>query len=403
MKNRIILLLLIAVTTVGSLLAQHGHRMPARELSDEMKTELEINSEQAANLDKLHQETKEAMAALHERTDLDREGKRDAARTIHQSAKDRISEILTADQLASLKELRAAEKAERRELMESVDRKAMREEIQEYRKTEIAPVMRAQRLKLEEDLSQDNKASLTEIRATLKTAREAAKAQHREHKATQRQEGKERDGRRHAKRGHQRPHRGQKLHRLEENHPSEFAALVAMVEEYDTEITNLLEEIKPQQEEWKAAQKAIKERYIPADLHREHPSRPHHKQEDGERAERVVLAHKIHFLLKDPNKEEDQTTTDDAPTLERIAASTYPNPTTNTTILTFELPEAATMQIDLRDADGNLVRNVAREQFNAGQNKLAVDVADLQNGTYYFTLNSHSLKIAQSVKLVIVK
>lgn len=402
MKNRIILLLLVAVTTASSLLAQRGHRMPARELSEEMKTELGISSEQAASLDKLHQETKEAMAALHERTDLDHEGKRDAARTIHQSTKDRVSEILTADQLASLKELRATAKAERRELMESVDRKAMRAEIQEYRKIEIAPVMRAQRLKLDEAMSQDDQANLSEIRATLKTARDAAKAQHREHKATQRQEGKERDGRRHAKRGHQRPHHGQKLHRLEENHPSEFAALVAMVEEYDTEITNLLEEVKPQQEEWKAAQKAIKERYIPADLHREHPSRPHHKQADGERAERAALAHKIHFLLKDPNKEEEQTTAD-APTLERIAASTYPNPTTNTTILTFELPEAAAMQIDLRDADGNLVRNVTREQFNAGQNKLAVDLADLQNGTYYFTLNSRSLKIAQSVKLLIVK
>lgn len=402
MRNRIILLLLVAFVTVGNLLAQHGHRMPAMELTEEMKTELGLSSEQAASLDKLHQETREAMTALHERNDLDREDKRAAMRTIHEATKDRVAAILTDEQLTNLKELRAAEKAERRELMESVDRKALRAELREYKKTEIAPVMRAQRLKLEEELSQEDQANLAEIRATLKEAKAAAKAEHREHKAQQGEEGKERDGH-HAKRGHDRPHPGQKQPRLEESHPTEFAALVAMVDKYDTDITRLLDEVKPQQEEWKAAQKAIMERYIPADLQREHP--PRQRQADGERAERAELAHKIHFLLKDPNKgdEEEEEGNVDAPVVERIAASTYPNPTTNTTILTFELPAATTMRIDLRDENGNLVKNIASEQFNAGQNKVVVDLADVQNGTYYFTLNSRTLKTPQSVKLIVLK
>jgi hypothetical protein len=401
MKNRILLLLLVAFATVGNLLAQHGHRMPAMELTEETKTELGLSSEQTASLDKLHQETKEAMTALHERTDLDHEGKRAAMRTIHEATKDRIAEILTDEQLTNLKELRAAEKAERRELMESVDRKALRAELREYKKTEIAPVMRAQRLKLEEELSQEDQASLAEIRATLKKAKAAAKAEHRERKAQQSEEGKERDGR-HAKRGHDRPHHGKKQPRLEEKHPAEYAALVAMVDKYDTDITRLLEEVKPKQEEWKAAQKAIMERYIPADLRPQHP--PRQRQEDGERAERAELAHKIHFLLKDTNKDDDEEEDrEDAPAVERIAASTYPNPTTNTTILTFELPETTMMRIDLRDENGNLVKNITREQFNAGQNKVVVDLADVQNGTYYFTLNSRTLKTPQSVKLIVLK
>jgi hypothetical protein len=399
MRNRIILLLLVAVTSVGHLLAQHGHRMPAMELTEEVKTELGLTSEQATSLDQLNQETKAAMTALHERTDLDQEGKRAAAREIHQATKDRVAEILTAEQLTNLKELRAAEKAERRKLMEAVDHKALRAELREYKKTEIAPVMRAQRLKLEETLSQEDQASLAEIRATLRKAKAAAKAEHREHKAQQNEEGKARGGH-HAMRGDHRPHHGQKPPRLEESHPAEFAALAAMVDKYDADITRLLEEVKPQQEEWRAAQKAIKERYIPADLQREHPPRQH--QPDGERAERAELAHKIHFLLKVASQEEEEDRVD-APIVERIVANTYPNPTTNTTILTFELPEATTLRIDLRDENGNLVRNITREQFNAGQNKVTVDLGDVQNGTYYLTLNSRTLKTPQSVKLIVLK
>lgn len=286
--------------------------------------------------------------------------------------------------------------------MESVDRKAMRAELRAYQKTEIAPVMLAQRLELEENLGQEDQQSLTTIRATLKAARAAAKAEYRKRKAEQGEQGKVREGRHHAKGAHHRPHHGQKLHRLEENHPAEFTALKAMVDKYDTDITRLLEEVKPQQEEWKAAQKAIMERYLPAELQREHASRPHHKQGEGEHAERAELARKIHFLLQDPNKgqEEDRA---DTPVAARIVASTYPNPTTNTTILTFELPAATTMNIDLRDENGNLVKSISREQFSVGQHEITVDLADVQNGTYYFTLNSRTLKAPQSVKLIVMK
>lgn len=399
MRNRIILSLLVVFVTIGNLLAQHGHRMPAMGLTEEMKTELGLTAEQATSLDQLHQETKAAMTALHERTDLDHDGKRTAAREIHQATKDRVAEILTEEQLANLKAMHTAQQEERRELMESVDHKAMRAELREYKKTEIAPVMRAQRLKLEETLSQEDQESLTVIRATLKAARAAAKEEHRERKAVQ---GEAQEGRHHAKSGHHRPHHGQKLHRLEESHPTEFAALKAIVEKYDTDITDLLEEVKPQQEAWKAAQKAIRERYIPADLQRDHAARPHHRQDEEEHAERAELARKIHFLLQDPNKEgeEDRTETQ---LVERFVASTYPNPTTNTTILTFELPAATTMRIDLRDENGNLVKNISQEQFNAGQHKLTVDLADVQNGTYYLTLNSRALKAPQSVKLIVMK
>lgn len=402
MRNRIVLSLLVVFVTIGNLLAQHGHRKPAMELTEEMKTELGLTAEQATSLDQLHQETKAAMTALHERTDLDHDGKRAAAREIHQATKDRVAEILTEEQLASLKAMHTAQREERRELMESVDHKAMRAELREYKKTVIAPVMRAQRLTLEETLSKEDQESLTTIRATLKAARAAAKAEHHERKAEQGVQGKAREGRHHAQGRHHRPHHGQKLHRLEERHPAEFAALKAMVDKYDTDITDLLEEVKPQQEEWKAAQKAIMERYIPADLQRDHAARPHHRQGEEEHAERAELARKVHFLLQDPNKEgeEDQTETQ---LVERFVASTYPNPTTNTTILTFELPAATTMRIDLRDENGNLVKNISQEQFNAGQHKITVDLADVQNGTYYLTLNSRALKAPQTVKLIVMK
>ncbi|WP_367391947.1 T9SS type A sorting domain-containing protein [Lewinella sp. LCG006] len=401
MRNRIILSLLVVIVALGNLLAQHGHLMPTLELTTEMKTELGLTVEQVTSLEQLQQETKAAMTALHERTDLDHEGKRAAAREIHQSTKEQVAEILTEEQLTHLKELHAAQRAERRELMESVDHKAMRAELHEYKKTEIAPVMHAQRLKLEEAISSEDQASLAAIRATLNAAKAAAKEEHREHKA---QQGKPGEGHHGAKRGHDRPHHGHghKFRRLEENHPAEFAALKAMVDKYDTDINRLFEEVKPQQEEWRAAQKAIMERYIPADLRRQEASGLHHEDGNKEHAEHAKLAHKIHFLLKDPHQDDEDEVVETS-AVERIAASTYPNPTTNTTILTFELPETMTMRIDLRDENGALVKNIAQEQFRAGQHKVAVDLGDVQNGTYYFTLNSRALKAPQSVKLIVLK
>ena len=119
-----------------------------------------------------------------------------------------------------------------------------------------------------------------------------------------------------------------------------------------------------------------------------------------ERVARRELRQKIHFLLQEPQLE---TETEAQAEVERIAATAYPNPAINTTTLSFELESATVIRIDLRDEQGALVKNITRGSYEAGKNQLQIDLGDLQNGTYYLTLNSRAFAAPQSVKVLVVK
>lgn len=401
MRNRIYLLLLVAIMATSHLMAQRGqHRSPSSLLTEEVKTELSLTAEQVTALAQLEQESKAALEALHERTDLDREGKHAASRELRKANKEKVSTILTEEQLATLRELREAKREEHRERMTNVDHKAMRAEIRTYHKTEIAPVMRAQRQQLEEQLSAEESQQLAEVRATLKAARQANKAERQERHA--KPERPEKGARSHHAKGHKgHHHRGNKLGRLEEKHPEEFALLSAMVEKYDADITQLLAEIAPKQKEWEAAKKEIVARYVPAKTEGEFKTR-HHRQHPR-MDEKAELGRKIHFLLKDPAEKESPNEETTAAITERISANTYPNPAVNTTTLRLDVPQAAKISIDLRDEKGNLVKNIANEQFRAGDHELTIDLTELQSGTYYVTINSAQTGAPASVRLVVVK
>ena len=182
--------------------------------------------------------------ALRNNENLEREDRRSAMREIHQNTKTELGEILNEEQLNKLRELRKAKQAEHRALRESVDRKALRQELKAYREANIQPVMETQRAKLEAELSQADKASLTEYRATLAEAKEQAR--------TERQQMREQ---------RQCPHHTRHQKRdLREQHPEIFGALEEMVSSYDADITRLLEEVADQAEQWDADKKAIMER-----------------------------------------------------------------------------------------------------------------------------------------------
>jgi hypothetical protein len=395
---------MLAILTSTTLMAQRDHQGNLPSLTEGIKGQLALTAEQATALEALQQTTKSDLQALHESSELDHEARRAAAREIFDRANTSRNEILNGEQQAQLKAIRAQQHQEHRERMAKVDHKAMRSEMREYRKTEIQPVVKAQRAKLDSDLSTEDQQRLDEIRAMLKTARQAAKAEHKEQRAQP--EGKQADRQRsqqaghHGNRGHHR--QGGKIHRLAEKHPDEFAELSAMVAKYDDEITTLLAELEPKQQEWRDAQRAIAERYLPEGKPQRGEHHRSHANQEGEHAERKAQMHKINFLLKSAKEEtaEREATT---ASVERIAARTYPNPATNATTLTFDLPNSLELAIDIRDENGKLVKKITQEQFAKGKHEVNVDVSDLRNGTYYLTLSGNQLPSPQTVKVVIVK
>jgi hypothetical protein len=67
--------------------------------------------------------------------------------------------------------------------------------------------------------------------------------------------------------------------------------------------------------------------------------------------------------------------------------SVMPNPTTGITILNYTIAESAPVTIDLTDVAGKLVRTYVVGNKAAGQHQLNMDLADLQNGAYNYTVN----------------
>ncbi|PSR15120.1 MAG: hypothetical protein DA408_01470 [Bacteroidetes bacterium] len=389
-KHRIFFLALVCCLAGSGLMAQHGPqhpRFPA--MTEELKTALQLSPEQVAQLEQLQQETQTAMVALREQDNLDQEAKRAQMHALHQRSKTQMETILSPEQQQQLHSFGEAKRQEHR-----TQQKSMRKELQQYRQENIQPVMRAQRQKLDAVMRAEDQALLAKTRATLAAARAEHQAQRQEArkaKASQepRQPGTHRKG----------PHQGNRQ-AMWAKYPAEKEALQTLAAKYDRDITALLEAIAPQREQWQADQKAIRDRYRPADA----PQRPE-RAEQGQRGdrhnpERRAQDAKIRFLLMDPTAPEE---TAQKPAATTLAATAYPNPATTTTTLSFELSAAASVRIDLRNENGNVVKTISRDNFNAGKNQLTVDLSEVQNGTYYLTLHSRALADRQSVKVVVVK
>ncbi|MEO0728682.1 MAG: T9SS type A sorting domain-containing protein [Bacteroidota bacterium] len=401
MKNSLFLLLMLSVLTTTTTLAQRHRPHPPRqlELTEELKAELALTPEQITAVENLQAEAKAAADDLRQQEGGEPEARREAMRNILRNVKDGMAEILSDEQLAQLRNVRDARRQEQRELMKSVDREALRAEMREYRELNVKPVMENQRAKLNESLSDADKASLVAYRIVLAEAKAAARAEHQTEREKRKAERAERDEPQ-ARRQHRGHKHGQARQKLHEKYPEIFTDLEAMVERYDTEITRLLDEVSDEREQWKADQKAITERYMPQELIEQHEERRAKHEPNPERQARREQGRKIHFLLQESLTEAEVEMAEE---MVEIAAAAYPNPATNATTLSFDLPNADVIRIDLRDEQGGLVKNITRDSFVAGKNQVAIDLGDLTNGTYYLTLNSRAFKAPQSVKILVVK
>lgn len=83
------------------------------------------------------------------------------------------------------------------------------------------------------------------------------------------------------------------------------------------------------------------------------------------------------------------TTETEEPPLSKTALSAFPNPTTSSLNLRFDLKEAENMTIQIFDYQGVMVQNVATNlRFEKGENQKEVNTKDLPNGVYFVKINS---------------
>jgi hypothetical protein len=84
-----------------------------------------------------------------------------------------------------------------------------------------------------------------------------------------------------------------------------------------------------------------------------------------------------------------------------VLSQNYPNPFNPATTIAFSLPERSRIKLLLYDAIGNLVKEIASGDFEAGLHEVKLNASDLASGIYFYKLTAGTF--ISSKKLVVIK
>ena len=84
-----------------------------------------------------------------------------------------------------------------------------------------------------------------------------------------------------------------------------------------------------------------------------------------------------------------------------LSLSAYPNPFNPSTTLSFSLPKAGNVKLEVFDVTGRLVTTLADERFEAGEHTLRFDGSALPSGVYFARV--HTGDVSQTQKLLLLK
>lgn len=76
----------------------------------------------------------------------------------------------------------------------------------------------------------------------------------------------------------------------------------------------------------------------------------------------------------------------------------YPNPFTSSTTLEFNATETKNISISILDVVGRTVKNIPTKKLQSGENKITIDLTELNNGIYFCQINS--VENLQTIKLI---
>jgi hypothetical protein len=81
--------------------------------------------------------------------------------------------------------------------------------------------------------------------------------------------------------------------------------------------------------------------------------------------------------------------------------SNYPNPTNGVTNISFELSTASSVTVSVTNSLGREVATVGPQQFGAGMNSMPLNLSELSEGVYHYTLHAGAVTLAG--RMVVVK
>ena len=251
--------------------------------------------------------------------------------------------------------------------------KAMHKEMRGLFEEKIIPTIKPQREKLDTYLSQSEKNELTQIRQGLKELAEEQKSMRRQSEGKRHERGEMSEERREAFRNHMKARR------------QLMTKAWAIVDAHETEIDQLLEEVKPELEKIREEGKTIREKYLPQrgeeagrgkGRHRGH-GRGFRGPDGGMRH----LTRPLGFLLWNPAEPLP------AP-VEQSELSVFPNPTRAANQLEYEVNNAGSVSIKLINEQAEVLREIVNEYKEAGTYKVQVDLSELKEGLYFYQIKT---------------
>lgn len=261
----------------------------------------------------------------------------------------------------------------------------LRKEEREYVKTKVVPALHQQRQQLEQELAPADRTQLATYRAQLKSL---AKRELALHQAAWAARPAAPDSARHH-RSHPAPTPEMQAARTERREIMQQVDQLA--QKYQANIARIAAELKPQQTQWAADLRAIRQKNQPVERAALAPApggdaaaalkyqspRFGHGLRDA-----YLLPRPAAFLLLDPGAAE-------LPELASVATSLYPNPVAPISQLQYELKQAGPVTVQVLDKNGNALRTVLQAASQtAGPHTEALNLGDLPSGTYFYQVKT---------------
>jgi hypothetical protein len=277
------------------------------------------------------------------------------------------------------------------------DHQAIRTEFGTYLKTNVLPVMQQQRQKLEAQLTTGDQTQLATYRVQLKALREREHALHQSFRL----QGPAPEGATALGRPALTDEQRQQIQQLHTETREIMQKVKAMAEKYASNITQLAQEVQPQQDKWKTDMQAIAVKNAPSDQPGklaqpvgERLAPGDHIRFDGPgKHDYAAIGHPhfgmmgrffrpTQFLLMAPGE-----IAQPEAIIEEHAL--YPVPVTAATQLEYSLKQAGSVTVQLLDGNGAVLRNLLTEsQQTSGPHTQTLDLSNLPSGTYFYKIST---------------
>ena len=315
-------------------------------------------------------------------------------RELRQEFRAEMAEVLTEEQMTLLQEKRTQRRNRFRQHRQQnrqrfngngETRKTIKKEIHQYVKENALPLLKTQRRKLDHHISVDDQVSIEAARIKMAELKSALKKIRKDLRPALTDEPLNSE-------------QLQDLETLKENFRQERQKVRALADKYSPQIQSLKTEIEADIQQWKTDVKGIIKQHIGENDFA--ARRLKHRKRGRRSFFRHKALSKVGFLLLDPDKNYSETEWQEEEIGLDRSFNVFPNPSTQTNTIEFEVQKPGNVRIDLMSRNGAFIRTILEEYKMEGVHQIKVDVTNLNDRLYYYVISDEN---GQTTKEFLIK